>query len=118
LYSTPPDVSTAADSVRGNQKPSSGENLMEFDRDFDFFRQFEVWVTIIMGSRGKLKNVDDVLKLIDASDWVKDDSFGEFSSDGELDSDIDDPNAITQYRVSTYRSPGSRIAPGGSSYGC
>jgi hypothetical protein len=27
----------------GNQKPSSGENLMEFDRDFDFFRQFEVW---------------------------------------------------------------------------
>jgi hypothetical protein len=21
----------------GNQKPSSGENLMEFDRDFDFF---------------------------------------------------------------------------------
>jgi hypothetical protein len=50
----------------------------------------------IMASRGKLKTLADVLSLMEGSDWDKDDSNGEFSSDEELDSDIDDPNAITQ----------------------
>jgi hypothetical protein len=75
-----------------------------------------------MASRGKLKTLADVLNQLEGSDWDKDDSNGEFSSDEELDSDIDDPNAITQYRVtgcvSTYPphpSPDSRFTLGGSS---
>jgi hypothetical protein len=72
-----------------------------------------------MASRVKLKTLADVLNQMEGSDWDKDDSNGEFSSDEEFDSDIDDHNAITQYRVTgcvpTYPLPRFQIYPWGSS---
>jgi hypothetical protein len=41
-----------------------------------------------MASRGKFKTLADVLNQMEGSDWDKDGSNGEFSSDEELDSDI------------------------------
>jgi hypothetical protein len=63
--------------------------------------RFEDWC---IGYYGNRRKSEDVLQQVDASVWDKSGSNDEFSSD-EVDSDIDDPNVITQYHMPTHPTP-------------